>query len=161
MLARGFPFRRRSVKKFANPPLLYACFSRRGTERQIREVLMHIEVISGFVSTWVDSFWKRETNRTGLVFVGEHSAPGCVVASYLQRYRLLPPLTVLEILQQSPAVTLDAVKVCVPSFGCRCHGRVMEAQNFSRSSVFKKSLVYRWQLFMAALFFSGLLPASE
>ncbi|CDJ43024.1 hypothetical protein, conserved [Eimeria tenella] len=43
--------------------------SRRGTERQIREVLMHIE-----------------------------------------RYRLLPPLTVLEILQQSPAVTLDAVK---------------------------------------------------
>ncbi|CDJ49386.1 Vacuolar membrane protein, related [Eimeria brunetti] len=43
--------------------------SRRGTERQIGEVLMHIE-----------------------------------------RHRLLPPLTVLEVLQKSQAVTLDAVK---------------------------------------------------
>ncbi|OEH76660.1 hypothetical protein cyc_07055 [Cyclospora cayetanensis] len=43
--------------------------SQSGTERQIREVLLHIE-----------------------------------------RYRLLPPLTVLEILQQSQVVTLDAVK---------------------------------------------------
>ena len=32
-------------------------------------------------------------------------------ASWPQRYRLLPPLTVLELLQQSQAVTLDAVKV--------------------------------------------------
>ncbi|CDJ59945.1 hypothetical protein, conserved [Eimeria maxima] len=44
----------------------------RGTERQIREVLMHIE-----------------------------------------RHRLLPPLTVLEVLQRSPAVTLDAVKTLI------------------------------------------------
>lgn len=43
--------------------------SQNGTERQIREVLMHIE-----------------------------------------RYRLLPPLTVLELLHQSRAVTVDAVK---------------------------------------------------